>query len=82
MAVVVTATILGTSMDAFAMGSGGRRGGGGGGGGETATFSSSSSSEQGSWQNGSYASVPEPGTIVLLASGAAGLALWVRRRRK
>ena len=40
--------------------------------------------EHGSWSEyGSHAisSVPEVSTVVLLVSGAAGLALWVRRRK-
>lgn len=89
MAIVVAATILGTSMDAFAMagGSSRKRGGGGGGGGETYSgggeASYSSFSEQGTWENGSNGSyaAAEPGTLILLASGAAGLALWARRRK-
>jgi len=80
MAVVVAATIIGSSVDAFAMaGGGGRKRGGSGGAGET-TYTSY---QEGSWQYSSQyvASAPEPGTIILLASGVAGLALWVRRRK-
>lgn len=79
MAIVVAATIVGSSVDAFAMAGGGghRRGGS-----NSETYSYSSY-QQGSWEYSStpVASAPEPGTLVLLASGAAGLALWVRRRK-
>ena len=77
MAILVTAAIVGSTADAFAMaGSHGRKRGGSGDS-ETATY------QQGSWQYSSnyVASAPEPGTIVLLASGVAGLALWARRRK-
>ena len=35
----------------------------------------------GEYSSQSYSRVPEAGTVVLLVSGVAGLALWVRRRK-
>ena len=83
MALVITATILGTSMDAFALSSsGGKKHGDGGGENWSGGEYSSYSTYEGSWENGNYVvSTPEPGTLILLASGAAGLVLWVRRRK-
>ena len=78
MAIVAAGAIVASCSDVSAWGGGGRgRGGGGGGGGSNQTVSSSSSSE---YSSGPH-SVPEPATLVLLASGAAGVVLWVRRRK-
>lgn len=79
MAIVAAGAIVAGCSDAFAWG-GGRGhgdGGGGGGGGSTQSVSSSASYEYSSQSH----NVPEPGTIVLLVSGAAGAAWWVRRRK-
>ena len=78
MAILLTAAIVGSTADAFAMaGSHGRKRGGSDS--DTATYSTY---QQGSWEYGSTpVAAPEPGTIVLLASGVAGLALWARRRK-
>ena len=75
-------------------GGGGNNPGPQGGGGPHETYHSSGGNsdlilrEDGSW-TGSYqgsddhlASAPEPGTLLLLASGAAGALSWRRRRKK
>jgi hypothetical protein len=77
MAIVAAGAITASCADAFAWG--GRRGGGGGDGATSRSAASSSSSLE--YSSEPYSSVPEPGTIVLLASGVAGVVLWVRRRK-
>jgi hypothetical protein len=44
--------------------------------------SSNSSGEYGSSSGGSMATTPEPGTLILLGSGLASLALWKRKFSK
>ena len=84
LALAIAGAIFASSSDVFAMG-GGHKGRGGSG--SSSSAASTSSSTSSGWQSGGeYSSyetgtVPEPGTIVLLASGAAGLIMWVRRRK-
>ena len=81
LAIVTAGAIVASCSDASAWGGGGGRRGGGGGGGGGASTSSVSSSSSLEYSSEPYSSVPEPGTIVLLASGVAGVVLWVRRRK-
>ena len=82
--IVMAVAIMGISVDAFAMGGGGGRKHGSAtttsSGGDTSSYTAY---EGGNWEYSStpVASAPEPGTIILLASGITGLALWARRRK-
>ena len=75
---LIAAAILLSHSDTYAMSGHGKRRG---------TNSSSVQTESvttyswGEYSSQSYSRVPEVGTVVLLVSGVAGLALWVRRRK-
>ena len=77
---LIAAAILLSHSDTYAMSGHGKRGGGKNSSDSVQTESVTTYS-WGEYSSQSYSRVPEVGTVVLLVSGVAGLALWVRRRK-
>ena len=77
LAILVASSILYGGSDVLAMGGGGGRHHGGGG---SNPASSGLNTSEFNVAGRTIYTTPEPGTILLLGSGAVGLFLWRRRR--